>query len=429
MFNQGLSLDQAPPISVVLRFFLTVPLFGLLLSLIMILYPHEVLTPTHPVSLGAIHLLFLGVISMSMIGALFQMQSVLGGTPIPSPVGNSLIVHTLFAAGVLALCGAFFFSQPAGFVIAAVLLGSAIVFFAQLLLNLLFKAVSHDTLRGMRLAVISLLVTALLGVVMATAYANETFGNYHDVLRESHYSLGLIGWVGALIVAVAFQVVEMFYVTTSYSSWCKRNAFRIITASLFLKIVFLFARLPFVWVFDLVLAALMLGFAVTTVRRLRERKRRVSDVSIWFWGTGMGLLLISLMAHLAYLYWALESLETTALISFALFALSIILGMMSKIVPFLIWFHLSAQGFMETPIMSNIIPARRNQLLFALFGISALFALVSPAYSSLLSFSGGGFLALFGLLGYNLTRAANLYAHTKATGTRFEMSMHNAAAS
>jgi hypothetical protein len=31
MYN-GLSLDQAPPISVVLRFFLTVPVFGLLLS-------------------------------------------------------------------------------------------------------------------------------------------------------------------------------------------------------------------------------------------------------------------------------------------------------------------------------------------------------------------------------------------------------------
>ncbi|MDD2838960.1 MAG: hypothetical protein PHX59_08365, partial [Sulfuricurvum sp.] len=94
MFNQGLSLDQAPPIAVVLRFFLSLPFFGTLLAMLMILYPHEIITPSHPVSLAAIHLFFLGVITMSMIGALFQMQSVLGGRPIPAPGGNALIIHT-----------------------------------------------------------------------------------------------------------------------------------------------------------------------------------------------------------------------------------------------------------------------------------------------------------------------------------------------
>jgi hypothetical protein len=81
MYN-GLSLDQAPSISVVMRFFLTVPLFGIALSLLIFLNPQAVLTPEHPLSLAAIHLMFLGIISMSMFGALFQMQSVLGGRPI-----------------------------------------------------------------------------------------------------------------------------------------------------------------------------------------------------------------------------------------------------------------------------------------------------------------------------------------------------------
>jgi hypothetical protein len=78
VFSQGLSLDQAPPISVVLRFFLSVPVFGALFSLLLIVSPTDILIPNHPTSLSAIHLFFLGVISMSMIGALFQMQSVLG---------------------------------------------------------------------------------------------------------------------------------------------------------------------------------------------------------------------------------------------------------------------------------------------------------------------------------------------------------------
>ncbi len=115
---EGLSLEQAPPISVVLRFFLTLPLFGLLLSFLMIVAPHDVLTLSHPLSLASIHLLFLGIISMGMIGALFQMQSVLGGKPIPSPLGNSLIIHTLFTLGTLCLASAFAFGISELFIVA-----------------------------------------------------------------------------------------------------------------------------------------------------------------------------------------------------------------------------------------------------------------------------------------------------------------------
>lgn len=61
----------------------------------MIFAPHDVLTLSHPLSLASIHLLFLGVISMGMIGALFQMQSVLVGKPIPQPQGSSPIMSNI----------------------------------------------------------------------------------------------------------------------------------------------------------------------------------------------------------------------------------------------------------------------------------------------------------------------------------------------
>ncbi|MDP1785526.1 MAG: hypothetical protein Q8K81_08900, partial [Sulfuricurvum sp.] len=228
---------------------------------------------------------------------------------------------------------------------------------------------------------------------------------------------------------VAFQVIEMFYVTTPYSKWCKRNGFRIIAASLTLKTVWLFLALPYLWLFDLILAALLTGFVVTTLHRLRERKRRVSDVSIWFWNTGMVLLLFSLMAHAGYLWSSKTEFETTALIAFSLFSLSVILGMMSKIVPFLVWFHLSSSGYIDTPIMSNIIPAQRNKALYILFVFTLLFALGSPFYPLFLSVAGGSFFLLFGLLGVNLIRAVRLYQHTRATGKHFSMSTDSDTAS
>jgi len=416
---EGLSLDQAPPLSVVMRFFLTLPLFGLLLSIVMILAPHEVLTPAHPLSLASIHLIFLGIISMGMLGALFQMQSVLGGKPIPSPLGNSLIIHTLLTLGTLSLASAFAFGISELFIIAGVFLGSSLLYFAQILLPLLFGTITHDTLKGMRLAVIALLLTATLGIIMATSYANGTFSDYHTIIRTAHYSIGLIGWVAMLVVHVTFQVVEMFYVTTPYSNWCKHNVGRILIASLTLKVLWLILNLPFPWVWDLMMGSLLVGFVVTTMKRLQMRKRRVSDVSIWFWRSGMGFLTVALGSYAFFILSDYPSLEVVSLISFALFALAIILGMMGKIVPFLVWFHLSSSGFMETPIMSNIIPQNRLKITFWLFLSTALLAIAAPFYANVLILCALTSMAMFGLLLFNLITAQRLYHHTLKHGTKF----------
>lgn len=419
MYN-GLSLDQAPPISAVMRFFLTVPVFGILLSLTVFLNPQSVLTPAHPLSLAVIHMMVLGVITMAMIGALFQMQSVLGGRPIPAASGNALIIHAFLTIGILSLAGAFAFGGAAMFIVAAVFLGSSILYTANLILPLLFGGVTHDTLRGMRLALISLSVTAIFGIVMASSYANSSFSTMHDAIRTSHYSLGLIGWIGTLIIAVAFQVIEMFYVTIPYSLWCKRNAFRIIAASLFLKVVWLFFALPFVWIFDFVIGALLIGFVVTTAKRLQLRKRRVSDVSIWFWGAGIILLLISLMAYGAFEVSSYAPLVNISLIAFALFALAIILGMMGKIVPFLVWFHLSSAGIMDAPIMSNIIPQSRAKTLFSLFLLTSFSLLGGVFVLELFVVGAIAAVGMFALLFFNLVNALKVYRFSLTHGLRFE---------
>ncbi|MBV5320194.1 MAG: hypothetical protein JZU62_00750 [Sulfuricurvum sp.] len=417
MYN-GLSLDQAPPISVVMRFFLMVPLFGIALSLLVFLNPEAVLTPNHPISLTAIHLMFLGIISMSMLGALFQMQSVLGGRPIQEPLGNAFIIHIFFVIGILSLAEAFITPLPELFVIASVFLGASVLYTANLILPLLFGSITNDTLRGMRIALVSLSVTAILGVIMASEYANESFSTFHEVIRISHYSLGLIGWVAILIIAVAFQVVEMFYVTTPYSLWCKRNAFRVIVGSLFFKIIWLFLSLPFVWIFDLMIGALLFGFIATTLKRLHQRKRRVRDVSIWFWNAGIALLSIATISYAIFIGSANESLQTMALISFAFFALAIILAMMGKIVPFLVWFHLNSAGYMDVPIMSNIIPLHRVKWLFWLFALTLVMALGGIFFIPLFAVSAilGGL--MFSLLLFNLVQALRMYRYVRIHGKR-----------
>lgn len=419
MYN-GLSLDQAPPISVVMRFFLTAPLFGIMLGCFLFTYPHEILTPSHPLSLIAIHLTFLGVITMAMMGALFQMQSVLGGRPIPAPAGNGFIIHLFLSIGLLALIAGFVLSQPVLFVIASILLGASLLYTVTLVLPLLFKGSAHDTIRGMRFAIIFLALAVFLGIIMASEYANESFSPSHELIRSLHYSFGLIGWVAMLIIAVAFQVVEMFYVTPSFSPWCKRNAFVVLSAALIGKTIWLIFRLAYGWVFDLVIGALLIGFVATTTKRVMMRKRRVSDVSIWFWIGAMGLLLVSLLSNLVFGVTTHAYFQTLSLITFALFALSIILGMIGKIVPFLVWFHLNSSGYMDAPIMSNIIPISLQKALFGLFAMVSVALMIGVFFAESFVVGAIAAIVMFSLLLFNLINALKLYRHTLIHGTRFE---------
>jgi len=385
----------------------------------MIAAPTQILTLGHWYCLGAIHLLFLGIVSMGMIGALFQMQSVLGGAPIQNPHRHSLIIHALLSVGVTALVGGFVWSISDLFMVASIALGGALIYFAIIVLPLLFGELSHDTLKGMRFSLLSLFITASLGVIMAVSYGTGVISDHHATVRTMHYSFGLMGWVAALIIYVAFQVVEMFYVTTPYSDWCKTNVKRILGSMLAFKIVWLVGNFPFVWVFDTVIAVLLTGFVVTTLKRLSQRKRRVSDVSIWFWYAGLGMLMMAIITYGAFLVLGLSPLVSVALIAFAFFALAVLLGMMGKIVPFLVWFHLNAAGFMETPIMSNVISTKRLKLTFWLFSATALLALMAPWYPLLLRGAGLVALLLFAVIVMNLIMATRLYVNVLKTGTKF----------
>ena len=90
----------------------------------------------------------------------------------------------------------------------------------------------------------------------------------------------------------------------------------------------------------------------------------------------MGLLIVSLFTFF------IDDLRAITYISFIGFALSIVFAMVYKIVPFLVWFHLSNQGYMEAPMMHDVIHPNRVKIhffihlsLFTLLIINSFFKL------------------------------------------------------
>jgi hypothetical protein len=432
----GLSFSQAPPILVPLRFFLSAPLFGLLAALLMLWYGTSLMDSRwQPSVLALTHLMTLGFLGMAMVGAMMQMLPVVAGSPVAHPVGVARAVHVLLLPGVLLLAGGFLFGTHWPMRIAMFLLGSGFtVFVAAVGLSLKRAPPDSPTVVGMRFAVGALVVTAALGLTLASNYGWDWWLIERVRLTNLHLTWGLLGWVGLLVVGVSYQVVPMFQLTPSYP----KPLTRWLTAALF--------ALLLLWSVAHILpegaqerAMLAVGsaaaigftvFAVVTLRLQLQRRRKQSDVTLLFWRFGMACLLLALALSVAgQVIPALDRVQgdnfALAFLFIAGFAASVVNGMLYKIVPFLIWFHLQSllMGVTKVPNMRLIMPEpgmrRQMWLHFAAVPLLVLSALWPP-----LIFPAG---LLFGtsmiLLEINLLYAFRVYQQNAKLAPKGEPSL------
>jgi hypothetical protein len=345
----GLSFEQAPPFSVPLRFFLTAPAFALLAALVALWQGPEVFDSRwSPATLAVTHLLTLGCATMAMIGATLQIMPVLAGAPIAQPRRIAFLVHAGLSLGTLSLAGGFLFGEPVLLKSAAALLAATFAVFVVAVITSLARApLANVAIRMLWLAMLALATTATLGLWL-TASRGWGIALPASAMRDLHPAWGLLGWTGLLVMAVANRVVPMFQMTPAYPAWMSRRLG-------FLVIALLAAWSVAAWVEadalalsgTALLAALYALFAATTLWLQHRRRRRLPDVTLSFWRTGM------LCTIVALLWWVAASLRAEPPPAFAVLlgvlaiigaALSLINGMLYKIVPFLAWFHLQTQS-------------------------------------------------------------------------------------
>ena len=402
----GLSFDQAPPISVPFRFFLTIPFFMLAVSALLLWAGPPVLQDRHHVAtLAIVHLLTLGVLSMAMCGALMQLLPVVAGVSIRHPRFVATLVHLNLGAGSLLLASGFLLGWKPVFLVAslcfAVGFGS---FFVAASNGLLRAAMRNSTTFAITLAAFALLVTVVLGMGLALYWSGYATGFYAPVL---HPLWGLAGWVGLLLIGVAYQVVPMFQLTPNYPATLTRW---MVPALFGLLVCLSFASADAAHAIEAILALLFAVFALTTLMLYRSRRRRQADTTLLFWRVSM-LSLIGTVVLLEAAHWLPEKcqaqLELAAGILMIIgFALGAINGMLYKIVPFLGWFHLQARMSGKVPNMKELLPeawARWQYRLYLASLLTLLAAVVWPplAYPAAILF-GASALALW----HNLWRAA-----------------------
>jgi len=388
MYN-GLSLDQAPPLSVPFRFFFTAPLFALLGSLsLMFQGPELASSAMSGLAIGWIHLWSLGWLTMIMFGAFYQLIPVMIGGQVPWGWASKW-VHGLLVFGVLSFWAYFTWPELLSALWPLASLGLAmLVFLSQTSLALYrVSQQSRPTLEAMRIATSSLAFAALLGLSRLIEFLGGP-GFVGDI-RVAHLSVALVGWVAMLLIGVSYHLLPMFYVCPPFDSVDAYRVIRLISISLVAVTVGNLFELGPGWIGALSSFGL-LGIGLYLYRfkeciSARRRKKvdpalRLFIAGLLWMATGVGTWALSLSG-------VIDGTEVSVMVWLLGFGLSVTHSMSYKIVPFLIWFHRFSPyvGKQPTPTLADIFPVKRQQIDFWLLQVGLVLLFVGFLFQSELS--------------------------------------------
>jgi hypothetical protein len=205
-------------------------------------------------------------------------------------------------------------------------------------------------------------------------------------LTDHHAAWGLAGWVGFLLMGVAFQVIPMFQSTPLYP--------RVVEVWLVPTMAGVLATWSFTGIAGAVMPAgtrawlallLSIGyaaFALVTLVLLQRRTRPKPEATTLFWRLAMASLLV---CTVLYVVPGFDNDQRRPLILGILFivgcATSAVNGMLYKIVPFLLWYHLQSRSGLDRKSVPNIkalLPERASEQQFWLH-LAALALLLGTA--------------------------------------------------
>jgi len=181
------------------------------------------------------------------------------------------------------------------------------------------------------------------------------------------------------------------------------------------------------WLPGLLLATSFALFAAVTLRLQARRLRRLPDITVDFWRVGMGAIIAAAGLWAVLALWPLSpAWRGIAELWWGVWVIvgggvSVVAGMLYKIVPFLVWLHLhnrlqqasAWQG--RVPTMRQVVAERQTRWHLYLHGAALLMLLPAVAWPQWLWYPALAVLAgAFALQWWNLLGALRTYRRIAA---------------
>ncbi len=420
----GLSVDQAPPIAVPLRFFLTAPLFGIIAGVLILLNDSHTLMNRYSIDAIIItHAITIGMFTFVMFGALTQMLPVLAGAKIGEVKRVTLFSYLLLSSGLISMILGLKFSLS--FLTSYAYVGIGLGFLTMVLgIVYAIRNVRNftATIKGMATSLLFAFFTACLGSFLLYEYASNSISQYHLLVANIHSVWAIFGFCGLLIIGISFQVLPMFYVAPKFKQFCKKRVVILISIGLSIWFCLNIYYEEYELVAKIWIALFFWAFATAVWLKFNRRKRPISDVTVWYWRSASLFLTLGSFLWIFDEFFKHEYIVMVGILIGGGFVLSIILGMLYKILPFLIWFHLNATGYMNIPTINEMIDNGLAKVQFTLFILSLIGFIFAFYIPQLLAVSALYFIISMALLEYNLLVPVLLYRATKKRKPDFDMS-------
>lgn len=421
----GINPRRAPVPWLPLPFLLCGPLALAGAHLLLLMDAREIVgSHLAPATIAATHLLVLGAVVATMMGALYQMTPVI----FVAEAANGwlgLVQGALYTVGWLLMVTGFLRGALVTLAVGGSCVVVAVLLFLAILAGVVRTATRWDTAGRYLLAALAfLVVTVGFGLAFALDWRFGWFPIPPHLLAV-HAHLGGVGVLTLLLMGVSYRLVPMFAVAPAPTGRLARANL----GALILLLVALVAALLVAAPRGVIAAAaggLALGcgaYLLDLARVYRARRRRFDLTIAAMWGALACLGLAALMGAL----WATglpgrRFAATPWLLTYGYLALAgwcalAICAHLVKIVPFLVWLHRYGRGMARgpVPLLRDLLPQRAA--VAAVAGYATGFALTAVGLLSqyITVTRAGALLAALGAIGFFGVLVCVLLPHRRVT--------------
>ncbi|MBI4593249.1 MAG: hypothetical protein HY728_03465 [Candidatus Rokubacteria bacterium] len=334
----------------------------------------------HPRLFALTHAVTLGWITLTIMGASYQLVPIVLERPIWSERLARWQLPAL-VAGIIGMVGHFWIGHWSGLVWGAGLVGlGTLAHLINVGLSLRGLARWTFTARLMALGYAGLALTAAFGLLLGVDRVRPFLPGGVFPRLHAHVHLALLGWVAPMVVGVAARVYPMFLLAREPGGWSGRVQLWGFALGVPAVVAGLLVEASALVIGGaLGVGAALAGHLAWVVAMARGRKRPSLDWGLRFALTGSGFLVPAAVLGLGFALGLLAGprlgLAYTVLALGGWVSLTIV-GMMLKIVPFLVWYRVYAPlaGRRPVPTFAQLAWPRAEAAAYVLLtgGMAAL---------------------------------------------------------
>jgi hypothetical protein len=396
MSGPGTSAGRAPSTALPLSYLLTaVTAFVLACAAVPALAGELAGHYYNPHLAALAHTVTLGWITLSIMGASYQLIPIV----LERPVWSERLGRWQFwivALGITGMVSHFYIGRWPGLLMAAALVGAgAAMHLVNAAMTLRGLARWTFTARLIVMAFTGLWLTIIFGLLVgADRIWRFLPGSFFPTLH-AHFHLALLGWVAPVVMGVAARVYPMFLLAPEPGGWPERVQLWGLALGVPVVVTGQLGIPALVAPGAVAVAAAVVAHLTCVSRMARDRKRPALDWGLRFVLTGSAFLIAAGALGLGLAFDVFSGPRIA--LAYAVLALGgwvslTIVGMMLKIIPFLVWYRVYSPqaGRAPVPTLAQLGWPAAEGLAYGLLtgGVAGLAVALATGNAHLISVAG-----------------------------------------